>query len=61
MYELMRDRLTSAGIPATDDEIALVAAGYPAARTVVAGLYAVPTDDVAPATEFDPAPTEGDT
>lgn len=51
--EQARTLLSFWDIPASDDEIAVFAAGLPAARATVSRLHAVPTGDGEPALSFD--------
>lgn len=50
--ELARTLLSLWDIPASDDEIAVFAAGLPAARATVSRLHAVPTGDDESALSF---------
>lgn len=56
--ELVRELISRAAIPAGDDEIAILAAGYEAAHAAAARLYTVPVGSGVPAALLDPAPAE---
>jgi hypothetical protein len=57
---LVRELLSKTGIPASDDEIALLADWYPAAHRAAAGLYSVPVAIGLPAAMPHPVPPAAD-
>jgi hypothetical protein len=54
--ELVSALLSRAGIPASDDELAILADWYPAAHAAAAGLYGVDVGTGIPASMPNPAP-----
>ena len=46
--DLVRDLLSGSGIHPDDEDLAVIVAGYPAAREMVDRLYAVSTEDRGP-------------